>query len=92
MAVLREAVKKDERHTMHLRLREECKLMFFEGVKIPRHKFVCERRGNTCLLVYFIDGIQYINYIRKGVAITFVPSHWMVLLIMTTWKQLITIC
>ena len=65
MAVLREAVKKDETPHDALKrgLREECKLMFFEGVKIPRHKFVYERRGNTCLLVYFIDrDTVHINY------------------------------
>mgnify|MGYP001377644220 CR=1 FL=1 len=57
MAVLREAVKKDEtpHDALQRGLREECKLKFFQGVTIPRHKFVYERRGNTCLLVYFID-------------------------------------
>jgi hypothetical protein len=57
MAVLREAVKKDEAPHDALKrgLREECKLMFVEGVTIPRHKFVYERRKNTCVLVYFID-------------------------------------
>lgn len=57
MAVLREAIKKDETpHEALIRgLQEECKLKFTEGVELPQHKFVYERRGNTCLLVYFIN-------------------------------------
>lgn len=57
MAVLREAVKKNEtpRDALKRGLREENKLEFIEGVAVPKHKFVYERHNNTCLLVYFID-------------------------------------
>lgn len=60
MAVLREAIKKDETPHEALKrgLREECKVMFVEGVAIPRHEFVYKRRKNTCVLVYFIDICQ----------------------------------
>tara|TARA_B100000963_G_scaffold155233_1_gene135101 strand:- start:34601 stop:35470 length:870 start_codon:yes stop_codon:yes gene_type:complete len=57
MAVLREAVKKDEtpQEALVRGLREECKVKFVKGDSIPEHAFVYERRKNTCLLVYFID-------------------------------------
>ena len=57
MAVLREGVKENESPQQALLrgLQEECKLKLIEGVECPQHKFVYERRGSTCLLVYFIN-------------------------------------
>ena len=57
MAVLREGIKKGEHPSTALirGVKEECKKKFKEGIQLPRHKFVYERRKNTCLLVYFVE-------------------------------------
>ena len=57
MAVLREGIKGDEHPKEALKrgIQEECKRIFRNGVDIPNHAFVYERRGNTCLLVYFVE-------------------------------------
>lgn len=57
MAILREAIKGDEHPKEALRrgIQEECKRVFRENVDIPEHTFVYERRGNSCLLVYFVE-------------------------------------
>lgn len=58
MAVLREQMKFLEKPIDALKrgLREECKKRFKEDTDEIQHKFVYERRENTCLLVYFVDG------------------------------------
>ena len=57
MCVLREAIKGSEKPQDALirGLKEECKKRFVDGASIPQFKFAYERRGNTCLLVYFVD-------------------------------------
>ena len=59
MAVLREQMKFLEKPIDALKrgLREECK-RFKEDTDEIQHKFVYERRENTCLLVYFCRWIR----------------------------------
>ena len=58
MAVLREGIKGGENPFNALKrgIQEECKKRFKAGADEIQHKFVYERRENTCLLVYFVDG------------------------------------
>ena len=63
MALLREGIK-DGEHPMDALergIREECKKCFREGIGSIQHKFVYERRGNTCLLVYFVDADMLVD-------------------------------
>lgn len=57
MAVLRESVEGNENplSTLKRGIKEECKKKFKENVDVPLYKFIYKRRGETCLLVYFID-------------------------------------
>lgn len=57
MALLREGMKTDEMPLQALKrgLKEECKMRFRNDIDTFDHTFIYQRRGNTCLLIYFID-------------------------------------
>ena len=63
MALLREGIKdgEDPMDALERGIREECKQCFREGIGSIQHKFVYERRGNTCLLVYFVDADMLVD-------------------------------
>lgn len=63
MALLREGIKQGEVPFKALKrgISEECKKKFHGSIEFIPHKFVYERRGNTCLLVYFVDIDMLVN-------------------------------